>query len=88
MGFKHDDPCLAAAEEDEPLFILRANDELAPKIVMLWAREYWNAKRAEGGPTQAQIDKHNEALKIATAMRQWKEDKNAREKTETQATEV
>lgn len=29
--------CYAAAAPDEPLFILRANDPLAPHLVRLWA---------------------------------------------------
>lgn len=28
--------CLNTAAEDEPLFVLRANDELAPEIIRVW----------------------------------------------------
>jgi hypothetical protein len=29
--------CLNRAAEDEPIFVLRANDKLAPHLVKLWA---------------------------------------------------
>ena len=38
MGTKHDDPCLTKAADDEPLFVLRAQDNMAPDMVRLWAR--------------------------------------------------
>lgn len=38
MNTKHSDP-LAKCGDDEPVFVLRANDEIAPLIVMTWATE-------------------------------------------------
>jgi hypothetical protein len=37
MGFKHDDRCLAKVGDTEPIFVLRAQDLLAPAIIRLWA---------------------------------------------------
>lgn len=65
------DSCLNKADEDEPLFVLRANDELAPDIVREWARMYDRQKRDEG-MTDVQMAKHEEALNIADAMEDWK----------------
>lgn len=70
--------CLNKADEDEPLFVLRANDELAPDIVREWARMYDRQKRDEGmSPTQHR--KHEEALQIADAMEDWKRDQRLRD---------
>jgi hypothetical protein len=66
--------CLTAAADDEPLFVLRANDELAPAVVVEWVRLYALAKSAQpGGPTDAQRIKAVDATNIADAMRRWKE---------------
>ena len=59
--------------DDEPLFVLRANDELAPEMVERWALRYADAKRAESGfLTDAQERKYKDAMAIAHAMRVWK----------------
>lgn len=36
MGYKNDDKCLAKVADDEPIFVLRAQDKLAPILVRLW----------------------------------------------------
>jgi len=61
--FKHLDPCLDKVQPGEPVFVLRAHDALAPKIVRLWAQE---ASRA-GSPA----DKVEEALLCAKKMMAW-----------------
>jgi cob(I)alamin adenosyltransferase len=55
--------CIAKAADDEPVFVLRAQDKLAPDLVRAWARE---AER-NGCP----IDKCVEAMKLAEAMEAW-----------------
>ena len=50
-------------EDDEPVFVLRAKDELAPFIVHMWAEMV----RVSGGD-QATIDSANAQ---AQAMRKW-----------------
>ena len=37
MGFKGSDACLANVKGDEPIFVLRAQDQLAPNAVKAWA---------------------------------------------------
>lgn len=61
--------CLTSASDDEPLFVLRANDECAPGIVRAWAEAYKTLK----GPLWSlkQVAKYDEALALATAMEDW-----------------
>lgn len=62
--------CLNKAQNDEPIFVLRANDEMAPMSVRTWARMYILSK---GIATPAQVAKYNEALKLADEMERWRE---------------
>lgn len=39
MGLKADDKCLAKAADDEPIFVLRAQDKSAPAAVRRWASD-------------------------------------------------
>lgn len=55
--------CLAKAASDEPIFVLRAQDELAPDIVRMWAQE-----AAREGTSEA---KCREALELADRMEVW-----------------
>jgi len=64
--------CLTNAADDEPLFVLRANDELAPNIVREWAGEYREAKLAAGTYTPQKMAKYLEAMTLADAMEVWK----------------
>jgi len=56
--------CLGKSHDNEPVFILRAQDVLAADLVALWAC------RASRGrvPEEAKI---NEAYDVARAMRAW-----------------
>ena len=70
--------CLNRAEEDEPLFVLRANDELAPAIVLEWAERYREQKlEAQGGLTDEQRAKYDEAKMIAMNMVSWWHERHA-----------
>jgi hypothetical protein len=64
MGTKHNDSCLAKAAPDEPLFVLRAQDRLAPKIVRYWAME-------AGALGRVPFSKVNEAFALADRMEAW-----------------
>lgn len=64
MSTKRDDPCLKKAGEDEPIFVLRAQDRLAPKVVRQWA----DAAAGCGEVPKAKID---EARATATALEEW-----------------
>jgi hypothetical protein len=75
--------CLTAAADDEPLFVLRANDELAPAILREWARRYYDSKMdAQGKLTAKQKEKKEDALKIAVAMENWRDEKEVKTKRE------
>lgn len=66
MGTKNnpgDYDCYAAADPDEPMFILLARDRSAPMLVTLWA-----AMREHDPDDAAQVA---EARKCAQSMREW-----------------
>ncbi len=54
--------CLAKAKDDEMLFILRAQDETAPKVVL-----HWIAKNFDTAPE----DKLREAFECAMEMKKY-----------------
>jgi hypothetical protein len=65
--------CLASAADDEPIFVLKSTDELAPGVVREWAYQYRGTKRAQpGGMTEKQTAKFQEALTLATQMEEWR----------------
>lgn len=55
--------CLGKAADDEPVFILRAQDALAADLVELWAIR----ARAANCP----VDKVREAAELSEEMRRW-----------------
>lgn len=55
--------CLNKAADDEPIFVLRANDPIAPAVVRFWAA------MAEGVHEEV---KRREAWKLAEQMGRWK----------------
>jgi len=64
--------CINKAEDDEPVFVLRANDELAAETVEVWATMYGVVKaNNNGGMTEAQVAKQCEARELAEKMRKW-----------------
>lgn len=64
--------CLNKAGHTEPVFVLRANDELAADIVREWARRYQDTKmNKQGKLTPEQKIKKEEALKLARDMETW-----------------
>ncbi len=54
---------LEKVREDEPVFVLRAQDKLAPEIVREWAYR----AHVSGAP----IEKVREARRIADEMEEW-----------------
>lgn len=56
--------CLNKAAYDEPVFVLRAKDPLAPQTVLLWA------EMAAGGLHEPA--KINEAIALANQMEAWR----------------
>lgn len=62
--------CLTNAADDEPVFVLKSTDELAPDIVRQWARAY---REQKGDDMNAkQTDKYYEALDLAEQMEAWR----------------
>ena len=61
--------CYAAAADNEPLFVLRANDPLAPDIVDAWADRYSLANA--DSPSEKVLAKVREARACARDMRRW-----------------
>lgn len=64
MGYKNTDTCLRKIADDEPLFILRAQDATADEFVDMWASKL--ARRLG-----AEHPKVIEARRCAEAMRAW-----------------
>lgn len=63
--------CLTNAADDEPLFVLRANDELAAGIVRAWAFAYHDKHASKGTMTKERFAKFTEALQLAMEMDEW-----------------
>lgn len=66
--------CFAKAALDEPLFVLRAQDRSAPKLVRQWAETFrqHHLKVGTSGHELAQaIVKHTDAMQIAEDMESW-----------------
>lgn len=66
--------CLNRAAPDEPIFTLRANDPVAPRIVREWAFQYQHYKRLEKGDDQLndkELRKYREAMELAGEMERW-----------------
>ena len=60
--------CINKAGDDEPVFVLRANDPLAATVVDFWANQ------AEGGNLH-EVWKINTARELAQEMRRWRTEK-------------
>lgn len=73
MATKHTDTCLQKAGDNEPIFVLRAQDITAPGLVRMWAilaRE--RAKDQRTGAVSKALDaKLQEAEELAQAMEKW-----------------
>lgn len=63
MADKHTDTCLQKAGDNEPIFVLRAQDTLAPEVVRTWAA----IANSKGVP----FEKVGEALNQAARMEEW-----------------
>ncbi len=61
--------CLTKAADDEPIFVLRAQDLSAPFIVRLWA----DAMAHRTGADKNAPGKVNEAYVLAAKMELWQE---------------
>lgn len=57
MATKSNCSCFAKAADDEPLFVLRAQDKLAPTVVRIWAQ----LALQTGAPMSKVTDAHDVA---------------------------
>lgn len=71
MGFKNSDSCLQKVADDEPIFVLRAKDSLAPEIVREWVKL---ARLCGKTPPE----KLAEAEELAVKMEKWGEQHESR----------
>jgi hypothetical protein len=69
--------CLTNAKDDEPIFVLKSTDELAPQTVRTWAHWYIGSK-GDGAATPQQRAKFEEALALADQMEAWRAEANRR----------
>lgn len=80
MSLKRDEianpnSCLNKAADDEPIFVLRANDPIAAAVVRTWAERYVADKidyNTDGILTGAQLLKAQEARGLANQMDAWR----------------
>ena len=63
---KHTSCCIKNAADDEPVFVLRAQDKLAPTLVRLWAQL---VMLHEAGGTPKTL----RAVELADRMEEWQE---------------
>lgn len=66
--------CLNKAADDEPIFVLRANDPVASHVVRYWAQCYVQHKQennTDGILTHKQLSKAQEARGLANQMDAW-----------------
>ena len=65
--------CYAAAQDDEPIFTLRARDPQAPDLVRRWAAGRHDSFTTRRGPwTEREDRKRKEAMALADAMEEWR----------------
>lgn len=63
MATKHNSDCLRKADDNEPIFVLRAQDRVAPAAIRYWA----SLALQSGLPAE----KYHEALAAAEEMEKW-----------------
>lgn len=68
MATKHNCTCLEKAADEEPIFVLRAQDASAAKVIRYWA--YLNSDTL-------QAEKYVEAIKCAEEFENWPNQKQA-----------
>lgn len=68
--------CLNRAHDDEPIFVLRAQDRFASDIILAWADMYRHHHAPQGNwRSEEHRMKHNEAIDIVDQFERWRERK-------------
>lgn len=74
MAYKETDSCLVKVAPDEPIFVLRAQDRTAPRVVRYWADRLCailHQRPGDHATTLCPSPKVQEALRCAEEMEQW-----------------
>jgi hypothetical protein len=72
VGYKSFDACLDKVSEEEPIFVLRAQDILAAELVDLWVQRVRNLYRVRKQTmSKTTATKLLEATGCAETMRKW-----------------
>jgi hypothetical protein len=72
MATKRKNKCLQKAAPHEPIFVLRAQDQLAPEVIEFWASRLEVGVTDAFGPAAASsYEKIKTAREIAEEMRGW-----------------
>ena len=73
MGTKLTSSCLKKATDDEPIFVLRAQDQLSADCVRDWAQKFMFINTDENGVwlSEKAEKKYNAALSTAYDMERW-----------------
>jgi len=66
------DSCLNRAENDEPIFVLRAHDKTSPSVIRAWANGYVFEKGGLSKMNPRELEKYNAALDIANKAENWR----------------
>lgn len=69
-----DSPCIVKARRNEPIFVLRGNDNTAADLVFKWAERFrtWIANRLLPAEQEAAVmAKWRDAIEVAQEMRDW-----------------
>lgn len=64
--------CWNRAADNEPVFVLRANDPVAQIAVHMWALHYVEKKGGWEKMTYAQKCKFHDAMAVSQAMEDWR----------------
>ena len=72
VATKHNCPCLEKAADDEPIFVLRAQDRCAPAAIRAWVHRAIGA----GAP----LAKTEAAMACAAEMEKWQAEHSAQAK--------
>lgn len=64
--------CLNRAQDDEPIFVLKASDASAPTVIVEWCSHYHERHRKAKTLTKERLAKESEALKLARQMEAWR----------------
>lgn len=68
--------CLNKAGNDEPIFVLRAQDVFAADTILAWADRYRRTHAPQGNwRSEKHRQKHNEAIDIVDQFERWRERK-------------